>query len=197
MIITDKIVLASRSPRRLSLLKMICTNISVMPPDIGENLSSKFKPRDAVELLAANKMDSVKSSLNDEICITADTIVVFNDMILGKPFDKSDAFKILKLLSGNRHFVYTGFCVYNAVTRSKIISSEKTEVRFRELEDSEIEAYLNTGSPYDKAGAYGIQDSFGSVFISGIEGDYYNVVGLPLYRIYSSIKSVRSEDAEI
>ncbi|MCK6604356.1 MAG: septum formation protein Maf [Ignavibacteriaceae bacterium] len=197
MIINDKIVLASRSPRRLSLLKMICTNISVIAPDIEENLSSKFKARDAVELLAANKMDAVMQNLTDEICVTADTIVVFNDMILGKPFDKNDAFKILKLLSGNRHFVYTGFCVYNAATRNKIISSEKTEVRFRELEDSEIEAYLNTGSPYDKAGAYGIQDSFGSVFISGIEGDYYNVVGLPLYRIYSSIKSVRSEDDEI
>lgn len=197
MIINDKIVLASRSPRRLSLLKMICTNISVIAPDIEENLSSKFKARDAVELLATNKMDAVMQNLTDEICVTADTIVVFNDMILGKPFDKNDAFKILKLLSGNRHFVYTGFCVYNAKTRDKIISSEKTEVRFRELEDSEIEAYLNTGSPYDKAGAYGIQDSFGSVFISGIEGDYYNVVGLPLYRIYSSIKSVRSEDDEI
>ena len=126
----------------------------------------------------------------DGILITADTIVVFDKEIIGKPKSKRDAKLILEKLSNNKHFVYTGFVVKNSVSKKIIIDYEKTEVTFRKLSSSEINSYIASGSPMDKAGAYGIQDDFGAVFVSKINGCYYNVVGLPLSKLYSALNEI-------
>ena len=124
------------------------------------------------------------------IIITADTIVVLDNQIIGKPKNKKDAERILKKLSGRTHKVYTGFSVFNSVNGKIITEYEKTFVKFRELNKKEIVDYISTGSPMDKAGAYGIQDDFGAVFVEKINGCYYNVVGLPLTKVYKSLLKV-------
>ena len=109
---------------------------------------------------------------------------------MGKPNNKADAVKMLQLLSGKSHFVYTGFTVYNSVNNKQFSDYEKTKVTFRKLELSEIEKYVNSGSPLDKAGSYGIQDDYGALFVKKIEGCYYNVVGLPISKLNSKLKLV-------
>ncbi len=129
-----------------------------------------------------------KLKVKDGIIITADTIVVLNKKIIGKPVDEKDAFIILKKLSSNTHQVYTGFAIYNSRKNSTLVDYEKTFVTFRKISDKEIKDYIKTGSPMDKAGAYGIQDDFGAVFVEKINGCYYNVVGLPLFKLYENLK---------
>ncbi len=121
------------------------------------------------------------------IIITADTIVVIKGKVIGKPKDKKEAEKILKTLSGRTHTVYTGFSVYNSLNGKTITDYEKTFVTFRKLAVHEIREYIAGGSPMDKAGAYGIQDDYGAVFIKKINGCYYNVVGLPLTKLYQTL----------
>jgi len=143
--------------------------------------------------LAKHKNDYAQKLINEGIILTADTIVVLKDKILGKPKDKEEAEKMLSELSGKTHKVYTGFMLSKISENKKIseiLSYEKTSVTFRNLSQSEIINYIGTGSPFDKAGGYGIQDDFGSVFVKKISGCYYNVVGLPLSHVYSSIKKI-------
>jgi len=128
--------------------------------------------------------------VRNSIIITADTIVVLRKKIIGKPTNKQDAIKILMQLSGKVHTVFTGFCVLNQKTKKMIVDFERTEVEFRSLKKDEIVDYVNGGSPMDKAGAYGIQDDFGPVFVKRINGCYYNVVGLPLTKLYGSLRKV-------
>ena len=135
-------------------------------------------------------MKKAKEKIKKGIIITADTIVVLNKEILGKPINEKDAFKILNKLSGKTHIVYTGFAISNLQEEKTIIDYEKTLVTFRKLNRKEILDYIRTGSPMDKAGAYGIQDDFGAVFIKKINGCYYNVVGLPLSKVYSTLQKV-------
>jgi len=116
--------------------------------------------------------------------------VVLDGVIINKPKDKKDAEKILKKLSGNTHIVYTGFAIFNSKNNKTIFDYETTEVTFRKLDKQEILDYIETGSPMDKAGAYGIQDDFGAVFIEKIHGCYYNVVGLPLQKLYKRLKEI-------
>lgn len=132
-------------------------------------------------------MNLAKEKVNKGIIITADTIVVLEKKILGKPINKKDAYHILKTLSGKTHTVYTGYSIYNFMNNKLISEMEKTKVTFRELTEKEIKEYINSGSPMDKAGAYGIQDDFGAVFIKKINGCYYNVVGLPLSKLYHAL----------
>lgn len=178
------IYLASKSPRRRKLLKQLNLKFKSFGIDMDESIHKNEKPFKAVTRLSKEKLNLAKTKIKTGIIITADTIVVLNKTILGKPVNKKDAFRILKYLSGKTHVVYTAYSIYNSINNKTITEYEKTEVTFHELSDEEINDYIAGGSPMDKAGAYGIQDDFGAVFIKKINGCYYNVVGLPLAKFY-------------
>lgn len=191
MIKTDlTIYLASASPRRRKLLKILNLKFKSFSVELNEEILDGEHPVATVKRLSAEKLELAKEKVKKGIIITADTIVVLEKRIIGKPKDQKDAQKILKSLSGNTHTVYTGFSIFNSVSRKLVTDYEKTYVTFRLLDKKEITDYIATGSPMDKAGAYGIQDDFGAVFVRKIEGCYYNVVGLPLAKLYDSIKQV-------
>ncbi len=177
------LVLASKSPRRSEILKNAGIDFTVRVADADETIPEGTKPSDAVVFLAARKAMAVERA-DDEIILGADTVVVLDDKILGKPKDREDAFNMLKSLSGRVHSVFTGVCaIGNGISMT---FSEETKVEFLPLTDEEIDSYIDTNEPYDKAGAYGIQ-GLASKFICGIQGDYFNVVGLPISRIYEKI----------
>lgn len=182
-----KITLASKSPRRRKLLKQLNLKFEVISVDTPEKIKRHEKPRDAVKRISDEKMDVARTVVKSGIIITADTIVVLDDRVIGKPKNPKDAYRILKRLSGRTHTVYTGYCIFNRQKNKKITAFEKTLVKFRKLSDNEIWEYIKSGAPMDKAGAYGIQDDFGAVFIDKINGCYYNVVGLPLAKLYHSV----------
>ena len=178
-----KIVLASKSPRRSEILKSAGISFTVRVADADETIPDGTKPADAVVFLAARKAMAVTRT-DDELVLGADTVVVLDDKILGKPKDKEDAYNMIKSLSGRVHSVFTGVCaIGNGLSMT---FAEETKVEFYSLSDEEINTYINTDEPYDKAGAYGIQ-GLASKFIRGIEGDYFNVVGLPMSAIYQKI----------
>jgi septum formation protein len=184
------IYLASKSPRRRKLLKQLGINFKAISVNSIEDFLDGEHPIDCVKRLAKEKMDIAKNRVNNSIIITADTIVVLKGKVIGKPTSKTDAIKILTQLSGNVHTVYTGLCVLNQKTKKLLFDFEKTEVEFRALNKDEIIDYVDGGSPMDKAGAYGIQDDFGAVFVKRINGCYYNVVGLPLTKLYNALRKV-------
>jgi septum formation protein len=186
----QKIFLASKSPRRRKLLKQLGINFKSFSIDLKEDIFDGEHPVKTVKRLALHKSEAAIKKVKKGIVITADTIVVLDNEIIGKPKDKKDAFKILSKLSGRTHIVYTGFVVRNLESGKIIIDFEKTKVTFRKLFPKEIKDYIETGSPMDKAGAYGIQDDFGAVFVKRIDGCYYNVVGLPLAKVYKSLLEV-------
>lgn len=181
------VFLASKSPRRRKLLKQLNIKFKSFSVEMDEKIHPNEKPSNSVLRLSKEKLELAKLKVKKGIVITADTIVVLNKTVLGKPKNKQDAFRILKLLSGKTHVVYTGYSIFNFTNNKTISEYEKTEVTFRDLNDEEIKEYINGGSPMDKAGAYGIQDDFGAVFINKINGCYYNVVGLPLAKFYHAL----------
>ncbi len=185
-----KIYLASKSPRRRKLLKQLGIKFKAFSVNSVEDFLDGEHPVECVKRIASEKMDIAKRRVDNSIIITADTIVVLGNKVIGKPTSKIDAIKILSLLSGKVHTVYTGFCVFNQKTKKIFIDYERTEVEFRQLKKDEIVDYVEGGSPMDKAGAYGIQDDFGAVFVKRINGCYYNVVGLPLTKLYSVLRKV-------
>jgi septum formation protein len=187
MRLTRRIVLASRSPRRIALLRQIGLNPEVLPTDVPENLDDSRSPSDNARALALEKARAAASVIVDAIVIGADTIVVVDNHVLVKPVDREDAIRMLTLLSGRTHVVYTGFALVDSATGDSMADVEQTQVTFRQIGRSEIEGYVDSGSPMDKAGAYGIQDDYGAVFVSRIEGCYYTVVGLPLSRLYTAL----------
>lgn len=184
------IYLASKSPRRRKLLRQINLKFKVIDLHFHEKMNNGEHPVFLVKRLSIEKLNAALLKIKRGIIITADTIVVIDNHILGKPKSKSDARRILKKLSGRTHFVYTGYSIFNTESSKMITDFEKTAVTFRKLSDTEIDDYIATGSPMDKAGAYGIQDDFGAVFIERIDGCYYNVVGLPLAKLYHSMLRV-------
>ena len=186
----QKIYLASKSPRRRKLLKQLGIKFKSFAVDLDEEIIDGEHPAAAVKRLALHKSNAASKKVQNGILITADTIVVLNKKIIGKPVNEKDAFKILSTLSGKTHLVYTGFAVKNLDKNKQIVGYEKTEVKFRKLRSNEIWDYIKSGSPMDKAGAYGIQDDFGAVFVEKINGCYYNVVGLPLFKIYKTLLEV-------
>jgi len=191
MIKTDiPIYLASKSPRRRKLLKQLGIKFNSFSVNTIEELLDGEHPIVCVKRLANEKMTRARMKVNNSVIITADTIVVLDRKVIGKPKNKTDAIRILSLLSGRMHNVYTGFCVFNQKTNKSILDFEKTKVEFRELTKDEILDYVGGGSPMDKAGAYGIQDDFGAVFVKQIIGCYYNVVGLPLTKLYNAIRNL-------
>ncbi|MCG8373691.1 MAG: Maf family protein [Balneolales bacterium] len=186
-----KIVLASRSPRRKKLLSQVGIEFQVVPSTSDEIITSQ-KPEDVVLELAKQKALEVALTQPNSLVIGADTIVVYNRNILGKPKDEYEAIQMLQQLSGNVHQVFTGVSLIKTSKDKSVLAEtsffQQTKVTFSSLSLREIEAYVSTGSPLDKAGAYGIQDDWGAVFVENIEGDYYNVVGFPLNRFYRELK---------
>ncbi|PID82746.1 MAG: septum formation protein Maf [Clostridiales bacterium] len=179
-----KYYLASKSPRRKELLKKIISDFVIYESNIEEKLDLNFDISCSIMSVAFQKADFIYKNINliePAIIISADT-VVYLDEILQKPKNKDDARIMLKKLSGNTHFVYTGFCIINTEKNIKILDFEKTEVKFKNLSKLEIEQYIETKEPYDKAGGYAIQ-GIAAKFIEKINGDYYNVVGLPLCKL--------------
>ena len=172
-------ILASNSPRRRELLQMLGVEFAVIPSDADETCSFSQPPHMIVQELALLKGADVAKRLGEEIVISADTIVVSDGEIMGKPKDKADAKRMLKKLSAKTHEVYTGICVTDSKTGKSVADFAVTKVEFFELDDELIDNYIETGEPMDKAGAYGIQEK-GSLFVKGIQGDFFNVVGLPV-----------------
>lgn len=176
------IILASQSPRRKELLgQMGLRGFKIISPDVDEHVEGNPSPAEMVEELSLRKARAVAAEADgDDLIIAADTVVALDGAVLGKPEDERDAFSMLSALSGNRHMVYTGVTV---IRGSKAVTChEETVVTFRDLEPDEISDYIETGEPMDKAGAYGIQ-GLGALLVSGIEGDYFNVMGLPVFRL--------------
>jgi nucleoside triphosphate pyrophosphatase len=186
----QKIYLASKSPRRRKLLRQLGIKFKSFSVNSMEEFFDGEHPVECVKRIAIEKMEIANKKVNDGIIITADTIVVLNKKVIGKPLSEQDAIRILSMLSGKIHTVYTGFCVLNQKTNKQIVSYERTEVEFCQLKKDEIVDYVKGGSPMDKAGAYGIQDDFGAVFVRRINGCYYNVVGLPLTKVYNTLRKV-------
>lgn len=183
-----KYVLASASPRRRELLGQILSNFEVIPATGEEKVNTSFFPEKVACALAESKCDEVFGKNPQATVIGCDTIVVFQDEILGKPKDRDDAFKTLKALSGKTHFVITGVCVRNAY--KKLVDFDKTEVKFNVLSDEFIRQYVDSGSPLDKAGSYGIQD--GGI-VKEYFGSYTNVVGLPVTLTKNLLDGVRTD----
>lgn len=189
----DEIILASASPRRNELFQMMGISCQIDPSGTEEIIDTEIGPSDNVCRLADQKAEDVALRHQNSVIIAADTIVVKDGTILGKPESSTDAARMLRLLSNQHHFVYSGVAVLllgeNTAIIERITFYEKTKVTFSSLNESEISKYIATGSPMDKAGAYGIQDDYGSLFIKKIEGDYYNVVGFPVNKFYQTLKS--------
>ena len=181
-----RVILASASPRRQELIKLIFDNTEVLPAQCDETLPQGIGAREAVEYLSNIKNQATLNEVKgDCLIISADTVVAVNDEILGKPVDKDDARRMISLLSGRIHQVYTGVTLsYKGKVKT---FSEKTDVEFFPLTEEETEEYISTSEPYDKAGSYGIQGKAG-LLIKGINGDYYNVVGLPVARLKSELQ---------
>jgi len=186
MRLSQHLVLASQSPRRAQLLRQIGWNPIVMPCDVAEVFDPARTPAENAQDLALKKALCVAQQVESGIIIGADTIVVLDGEMLAKPADTDDAVRMLKKLSGRTHTVYTGVALAEPSGRN-LVGVEATEVTFRRIPEEEIREYVDGGSPLDKAGAYGIQDDYGAVFVTRIEGCYYNVVGLPLSKLHGMI----------
>lgn len=177
-----QLVLASTSPRRKEILESLGVEFKVIGSNIEEKVDENLSPPEIAKQLAYLKAKDVSNKINgDYVVVGADTIVEYNK-VLGKPRNIEEAYNMLKLLSGQVHRVITGFAVIDCLTQKEFIDYECTNVYFNHLTDNQIQKYISTGEPMDKAGAYGIQGK-ASLFVSKIEGDYFNVVGLPIFKL--------------
>ena len=182
------IILASNSPRRRELLGGLGIDYEVrVLSGIDESYPETLPVADIAEFIAAKKADAYREKMADgELLITADTVVICGDEVMGKPVDETDACRMLRKLSGRVHYVTTGVCLTTLQQQRRF--SVTTEVTFKELSDEEISFYVNRYRPYDKAGAYGIQEWIGYIGCTGLNGSYYNVMGLPVQRIYQELQ---------
>lgn len=185
------VVLASKSPRRQELLKHIGVDFTILTKDVDESYPSRLAPLEVAPFLSLKKAKAFEDSElpEDFMVITADTVVIAENEILGKPKDRDDAFRMLELLSGKTHKVVTGVTV-----RTKDFTktfSVMSKVTFDNLDNQEIEYYVDNYKPYDKAGAYGIQEWIGYIGVSCVEGSYFNVMGLPTRKLYMVLKNIR------
>lgn len=186
--LTPSLILASQSPRRQALLDRIEVPFHVEVSPADEILTDPGPPADAVQTLAQRKARPVAADHPSALVLAADTVVAHDDEILNKPDDRAHAQNMLRRLSGTAHTVYTGLALAQVSSGRETTVVEGTKVRLAPLSDAEIRAYVDSGSPMDKAGGYGIQDHTAPFFVEGIEGDYYNVVGLPLRRLYHTLR---------
>ena len=186
------VILASQSPRRKELMGLFHIPFSIQVPDADETMDPGASPAEQVALVSRRKAEAVQRTA-DDVVIAADTIVVCDGQILGKPRDEQDAFRMLQLLSGRDHQVMTGMSV---LRRDRCLTcTEITDIHFRPLSAREIEAYIRTGEPMDKAGAYGIQGG-AALFAEHMVGDYYNVMGLPVCRLGQLLRDIAPEIME-
>lgn len=185
-----KLILASASPRRQQLMKDAGFTFGVRLKNVEEKYPQELHLENVPEYLSKVKASAFREELKaDEVLITADTVVCIHDRILGKPADRKEAISMLQELSGNRHLVVTGVSV---TTRTKQLSfSSRTDVFFKHLSNEEIEFYVDTYKPFDKAGAYGIQEWIGYIGIERIEGSFYNVMGLPIQKLYETLRKLQ------
>ena len=185
------VVLASQSPRRRELLCMLVPDMRIAPVlEIDETYPADLEPEKVPEYLSRLKSNAYRNELHEgEVLLTADTVVLLDGEILGKPTNESDACEMLRKLSGRTHTVVTGVTL--ATAGGSVSFSEHTEVEFAPLSEMEIKAYVESFRPLDKAGAYGIQEWIGGVGIRGIRGCFYNVMGLPLHAVYANLKHLR------
>ncbi|EAY31387.1 Maf family nucleotide pyrophosphatase [Microscilla marina] len=187
-----KITLASGSPRRKELLASLGVDFEVRTKPIDESVGDAQPPHEAAQYLARLKAQAFEKDVQPhELIITADTVVIHDHKILGKPQNKAHAQQMLLALSGNTHEVVTGVCIY--YQHKYEVFAETTQVVFKSLTTQEVNYYIEHYQPFDKAGAYGIQEWIGMVGIERIEGDYYNVVGLPLQKVYTRLKAIAPE----
>jgi septum formation protein len=182
-----KIILASASPRRKELLEKLGFKFEVAPGNCEEAINSGLEPHELVRQLSIIKAKSAVAGNKNAIIIAADTIGLIGNKILGKPHTENEARKMLKVIAGKPHTVITGFTVLDTATNKIITKTVDTKVYVKKLTNGEIEAYVKTGEPLDKAGAYAIQ-GLGSIIVERIEGDYYNVMGLPLTSLVETLK---------
>lgn len=183
----DKIILASQSPRRKQLMEAAELDFEIIIADVDETNPEGMSGVLVPEYLARKKAAAIEKSVHDALIIAADTIVLLHDEILGKPKDEADAISILTKLSGNVHKVITGVCMQKG--QKQICFSVTTEVHFRKLDNEQIIHYISRYKPFDKAGAYAIQEWIGMIGIEKINGDYYNVMGLPIGEVVKRLAS--------
>ena len=185
-----KLIFASASPRRQQLMKDAGFTFEVRLKNVEEKYPQELHWENVPEYLSKVKASAFREELKaDEVLITADTVVCIHDRILGKPADRKEAISMLQELSGNRHLVVTGVSV---TTRTEQLSfSSRTDVFFKRLSNEEIEFYVDTYKPFDKAGAYGIQEWIGYIGIERIEGSFYNVMGLPIQKLYETLRKLQ------
>jgi septum formation protein len=181
------LVLASSSPRRQYLMKEAGFEFTIEKPDVDESFPSTLPVEQVAKYLAEKKAEVFRLSLQNQVVVTADTVVILGNRILNKPANKPEAIEMLTALSGKTHLVMTGVCILAA--EKELAFDDTTEVTFRNLSLSEIEFYIDTYKPYDKAGAYGAQDFIGMIAIEKIVGSYYNVMGLPIHKVYEHLKN--------
>ncbi len=182
-------ILASNSPRRKEILQKLKIPFMVRTSQTSEEVYIGEDPEIYVQRMAEAKAEKVAESFRDALVIGSDTIVCLGGDILGKPSDKKEAFAMLRKISGKSHLVYTAVCMISKAKGQKIAILEKTVVDFAELTDREIQEYIDTEEPMDKAGSYGIQDQ-GALFVEGITGCFYNVMGLPIRRVYEELQKI-------
>lgn len=181
-----RIILASNSPRRKELLSQIGVDFEVIPSKFEEQMNG-LPPVEMVEHFAFMKAKDVASSVQGDALVIGSDTIVYLEEIMGKPRDMQAAFSMLQQLGGKQHTVLSGLSIINTATGESLTGHESTRVKMKALSSDEITAYINTGEPLDKAGAYAIQ-GMGSLFVERIEGDYFNVVGLPLFRLGKMLK---------
>ena len=181
------IILASKSPRRREILENTKVRFSIKESQIDETIKLNESPKDTVKRLAYEKALDVAKNNEDALVIGADTVVVIDDKILGKPKDETEAYNMIKLLSGKTHYVITGFALINLSLNKKIVDCQISQVTFKELSEATIKDYIQTKESLDKAGAYGIQ-GYGGLLVKNIQGDYFNIVGLPISKISDCLK---------
>lgn len=187
------IVLASTSPRRQELMENIGLLFDICAPDYDENILNKSFSYDLIEDIASKKGESVACKCNfPALVVSADTVVIFNNIVLGKPKDFDDAFKMLKLLNGQTHKVVTAVCIIDTEKNKKIIKSETSEVTFNHLNEEDLKNYIYDFQPYDKAGSYGIQE-LPEKFIREIKGEYDNIVGLPIKTLINLMTEITKD----
>ncbi|WP_307390208.1 Maf family protein [Bacillus horti] len=181
------IILASSSPRRKELLAGLGLSFSIQPSHIIEEVDMSCPPEEIVQLLAQQKAEAVAKEVQDGVVLGADTIVVIDGKVLGKPQTKEMAFDMLKQLQNHVHEVYSGVALFDVETKERYIGFQQTTVKMKALQDEEIQQYIMTGEPMDKAGSYAIQ-GIGATFVEEIRGDYFTVVGLPLLMTANFLK---------
>nr|NJM04707.1 septum formation inhibitor Maf [Desulfobacula sp.] len=186
----EKLLLASRSPRRKELLEQTGIELEILPSDIDEEDIPIKNPVEYVKTLSFMKAEKVSTAYPDSWILGADTIVVIRDQILGKPESEHQAMEMLRLLSDREHLVFTGFCIMNQHKQALIKTAVETRVWFKSLSDQEIRWYVSTREPFDKAGGYGIQ-GLGAFLVRKISGSYSNVVGLPVCEVVEALMELK------